>query len=291
MSTSRTYKLHINQETELRRDLEKSGFLITSAEHAFWRASDKGITVTFYKNGKLLIQGRETDRLVNYLIEKGLIKADRNIPYPKWIGTDEAGKGDYFGPLVIAGVLIKEDVGNELLKLGIRDSKELSDNSVQDLAKRIKKLCMYSIVPIGPQKYNELLSRMKNLNRLLGWGHARVIENILNREICQYAISDQFGDEKYILEALMKKGKRLKLEQKPHAETDIGVASASILARDEFIKRLNRLSQKYSITFPKGASSEVIRAGKEFIRRYGKDKLGEVAKLHFRTTYEIVKAG
>lgn len=289
MNSNITYKLHTTKETELRKDLENLGFSIDSAEYAFWRASKKGITVTFYKNGKLLIQGSKMSDIVNYLIEKGFIEAESTVPYSKWIGTDEAGKGDYFGYLVIAGVLIKDNITNNLLKLGIQDSKNLSDTSIQDLAKKIKKLCIYSIVSISPQKYNELLSKMKNLNRLLAWGHARVIENILNKEDCQYAISDQFGDEKYILEALMKKGKKLKLEQKPHAESDIGVASASILARDEFIKRLDELSRKYNILFPKGVSNEVIKTGKEFIQKYGKDKLSDVAKIHFKTTNEIIK--
>ena len=202
----------------------------------------------------------------------------------KWIGTDEAGKGDYFGPLVAAGVLVDNALAKSLWQLGVKDSKQLSDNAISKLAITIKKVCQYSVVVIGPAKYNELYAKMRNLNRLLAWGHARVIENILDKEVCEYALSDQFGDEKFITQALMKKGRRIVVRQKTRAETDIGVAAASILARDEFVCRLALLSKQYSMDFPKGASNAVVEAGKGFLDKYGKERLKEVAKVHFKTT-------
>lgn len=206
----------------------------------------------------------------------------------KWIGTDESGKGDYFGPLVIAGVMVKDKSKNELLKSGVKDSKNLSDKRVKELAEKIKQTHLYSIVVINPLKYNELIARIRNLNRLLAWGHSRAIENILGKEDCEYAVSDQFGDERYILNALMKKGKKIELEQRHRAEEDIAVAAASILARDEFIKRLEELSQNCGVNLPKGASDRVIEAGRKFITKYGKEKLKEVAKVHFKTTVKIL---
>jgi len=202
----------------------------------------------------------------------------------QWIGTDEAGKGDYFGPLVVAGVLVDNSIANLFKELGIKDSKKLSDSSVKDLATKIKKISLFSIVPIGPEKYNELYREIGNLNRLLAWGHSRVIENILKREQCAYALADQFGDEKFIIQALMEKGKKIQVIQKVGAESDMAVAAASILARAEFIQRLAALSLKYEIDFPKGASPQVIETGKEFVERYGKERLNEVAKFHFKTT-------
>jgi ribonuclease HIII len=204
--------------------------------------------------------------------------------HSRWIGCDEAGKGDYFGPLVIASVSVDDTIVKSLEKLGIRDSKRLSDNSVSKLAAEISKLCRCSVVTIGPQKYNELYGKIGNLNRLLAWGHSRAIENILNVEECDYALSDRFGDEKFIIEALMEKGRKIRVEQKTKAEEDMGVAAASILARAEFVHRLAMLSTKYRMDFPKGASHMVIEAGREFIKRYGRERLREVAKIHFRTT-------
>ena len=206
----------------------------------------------------------------------------------KWIGSDEAGKGDYFGPLVIAGVLVDNTIAESLEQLGVKDSKKLSDNSVRELAAKINKTCLYSLVTIGPAKYNELYNEIGNLNRLLAWGHSRTIENILNRESCDYALADQFGDKKFITDALMEKGKRIEVKQEIRAESDMGVAAASILARAEFIRRLAMLSAKYQMDFPKGASPAVIQAGKEFVNRYGRERLKEVAKIHFKTTKSVL---
>ncbi len=207
----------------------------------------------------------------------------------KWIGSDEAGKGDYFGPLVVAGVLVDNTIVKSLEELGVKDSKRLSDNSVKELAKKIKKMCTCSVVTIGPAKYNELYTKIRNLNRLLAWGHSRAIENILSKkEECDYALADQFGDEKFIIAALMEKGKGIKVKQEIRAESDIGVAAASILARAEFVHRLAMLSVKYGMDFPKGASPAVIETGKEFVSKYGKERLKEVAKIHFKTTKSVL---
>ncbi len=211
-----------------------------------------------------------------------------SISLVRWIGSDEAGKGDYFGPLVTAGVLVDNTTAKSLEQLGVKDSKRLSDNSVKELAAKIKRICPYSLVTIGPTKYNELYHKIENLNRLLAWGHARAIENILNKEECDYALADQFGDEQFIINALMEKGKRIKVKQEIRAESDIGVAAASILARAEFVHQLTILSAKYGMDFPKGASPAVIETGRNFVKRYGKERLKEVAKIHFKTTKSVL---
>ena len=205
-----------------------------------------------------------------------------------WIGSDEAGKGDYFGPLVVAAVLVDGAVLGPLGQLGVKDSKRLADASVERLAGKIRGSCIYAIVPIGPEKYNHLYSKIQNLNRLLAWGHARAIENILNREECSYALADQFGDENFLISALLSKGRTIQVKQQTGAESDIAVAAASILARAEFLRRLAQLSAKYQMKLPKGASSVVIQAGKEFITRYGNERLREVAKIHFKTTRSVL---
>ena len=210
------------------------------------------------------------------------------IKLEKWIGSDEAGKGDYFGPLVAAGVLVDSATAGLLQEYGVKDSKRLSDNTVKELAARIRETCPCSVVAIGPAKYNELYNKIGNLNRLLAWGHSRAIENILKKEECDYALADKFGDERFIVNALMEKGKGIKVKQEVRAESDIGVAAASILARAEFVHRLAMLSRKYGMEFPKGASQAVIEAGKAFVRKYGRNRLNEVAKIHFKTTKSVL---
>jgi ribonuclease HIII len=206
------------------------------------------------------------------------------------IGIDESGKGDYFGPLVIAAVFVDATTQGELRLIGVRDSKKLSDGRVLEMAPDIRTVCPHSVIAIGPQKYNELYAKIKNLNRLLAWSHAKALENLLERGItCERAISDQFGDERLILNALQEKGQTILLEQRTKAESDVAVAAASIVARAEFLLRLKRLSSEVGTTLPKGASPAVEIAAKMVIKKHGQERLGSVAKLHFRTTQAVLE--
>ncbi len=204
------------------------------------------------------------------------------------IGIDESGKGDYFGPLVIAGAYVDEEHEEELQALGVRDSKALSDNRAQTLAEQIRLCCPYSLVVIGPARYNTLHASLHNLNRILAWGHARAIENLLSRLDCPHVIADQFGDARYLENALMSKGRTVILTQRPRAEADLAVAAASILARAEFLRRLQELSTHHGFSLPKGAGPAIIAAGTTLVRRHGEDILSQVAKVHFRTTNAIL---
>jgi ribonuclease HIII len=156
------------------------------------------------------------------------------------------------------------------------------------LAQELSSKVISSVVVIGPKRYNELYEKIKNLNKLLAWAHARVLENLLQQVDCPRALSDQFGDERFILNALMQKGKKIKLEQRPKAESDPAVAAASILARAEFLKRLRRLSQEIGTTLPKGASKLVEDAARTLVKRNGQLVLQNIAKWHFRTTQMIL---
>ncbi len=206
------------------------------------------------------------------------------------IGTDESGKGDYFGPLVIAGVFIPDGQEAVLVELGVKDSKTISDGRVRELAEVIKKGYKHSVVVIGPEKYNELYGKLRNLNRILAWGHSRAIENILEEVRCLQAVTDQFGDKTYVLNALMKKGKRIELIQKPKAEQDLAVAAASILARAEFLKRLYFLGQELGVELPKGSSPLAEEAALKLVHLQGIEILDKVAKKHFKLTGRIIAA-
>lgn len=203
------------------------------------------------------------------------------------IGTDESGKGDFFGPLVIAGVLADEKAADYFRELGIKDSKKLSDKKMLMLAGEIKKTAPHSIIAISNSKYNELYANIKNLNKLLAWGHARVIENILEKNRCEYALSDKFGDESLIESALMKNGRSIRLEQMCKAESDIAVAAASVLARATFVEKMQAMENTYGLKFQKGCSGLVKNVAAEFISKYGKDRLKEVCKAHFKTYNEV----
>lgn len=204
------------------------------------------------------------------------------------IGIDESGKGDYFGPLVIAAVFVDATTQGELALMQVRDSKKISDGRLLEMAPDIKMICPHSLIAIGPHKYNELYAKIRNLNRLLAWGHAKALETLLERVSCERAISDQFGDERLILNALQAKGRKIILEQRTKAEADLAVAAASILARAEFLIRLKRLSEEVGTTLPKGASPAVELAARMVIKKHGQARLDSVAKLHFKTTQAVL---
>ncbi len=225
---------------------------------------------------------------------ESLGESQKEIPFPH-IGTDESGKGDYFGPMVVAGVWMDELAGARLEAIGVRDSKLLSDGRCRELAEEIRILCngKFVEVEIPPDRYNQLYDQFKkerkNLNHLLAWGHARAIESLLEKKPCSYAVADQFGNERFILSKLMEKGRKLQLIQTPKAERYIAVAAASILARDRFLSRMGRLSHEYGILLPKGASDNVIQPALDIIKKRGIDELKKVAKLHHKTTQKILK--
>ncbi|MBN1223208.1 MAG: ribonuclease HIII [Candidatus Aminicenantes bacterium] len=204
------------------------------------------------------------------------------------IGTDESGKGDYFGPLTVAGVFLPDGQEEVLRELGVKDSKRISDGKVRKLAELIKNGYSHSIVAIGPEKYNELYLKLRNLNRILAWAHSRAIENILEDVPCSLAVTDQFGDKAFVINALMKRGRDIELIQKPKAEEDTAVAAASILARAEFLKRLYFLSKDAGVDLPKGSSPLAEEAGVELVRQRGFDALNKYAKKHFKLTGRIL---
>jgi ribonuclease HIII len=201
------------------------------------------------------------------------------------IGVDEAGKGDYFGYLVVAAVYVDDNTGTKLKDLGVKDSKMLPDLTIQKLSKEIK--CPHEIVKISPEKYNELYKKFKSLNKLLAWAHARAIENLLKKTKPEFVVTDKFADAHVLRKALFKNGKKIKVVQRIHAEDDIAVAAASVLARNEFLKTLRRLSLDVGYNLPKG-STHVKEAAKILIKQHGVKILDYVAKKHFKITKQIL---
>ena len=206
-----------------------------------------------------------------------------------WIGLDESGKGDYFGPLVVAGVQVDPELSARLLAWGVKDSKRLTDKRILELEPKIREVCRHSVVAIGPERYNALYEKMRNLNKLLAWAHARTLENLLSETDSPRAIADQFGDERFIKSALMDKGRQIVLEQRPRAEEDPAVAAASILARAEFLKRLKKLSEENRLDLPKGASDQVRITAVKLVKERSVEALKKVAKWHFRTTQQVLQ--
>lgn len=289
-------KFDKSQQSKLKSFFEKDGASIMPQQNAQWRARKEGYSAIFYNTGKFLIQGSDVSSIAQKVeeflgVDSSASKnhspsTDIDVPLQR-IGVDESGKGDFFGPLVIAAVMVDESNIEVLVKAGIKDCKKVDDKNINKLASIIKNNCVFSVITINPSRYNELYAKLKNLNFLLAWGHARAIENILEKKDCGFALSDKFGDEKLIQNALMKRGKNIHLEQKCKAESDIAVAAASILARAHFLTGLAEISVKYGIDIPKGASDKVIKAAKAIQDKYTKDELKNAVKMHFKTYTQI----
>jgi ribonuclease HIII len=279
---------------KLRTDLVEQGFELSHPPYTLFSALKKGVSCTLYTSGKLTVQGKDKDDFIAYYLEPEILKTvaytypEVGIDMTARIGVDEAGKGDYFGPLCISGVFADEAGIHQLLKLGVRDSKRMSDKTVLDMAKKIKTHAPHAIVRLPPKKYNELYTSFHNLNHLLAWGHATAISELIEKTACKTVLIDQFASESLVENALKKKNITAQLTQRPRAEEDPVVAAASILARAAFLEGLERLSEQFGIPLPKGANHQITETGKKFIAQHGRDALSEVAKLHFKTTQEIL---
>lgn len=298
MVTTYTSEISEDKIPALKEHLHKKGFLFKEAPHTFFSASSKKakLSLKAYLKGTLLVQGKGTEEFIKFYLEPVLLKEIKfgyeEILQPEKkqdkIGVDESGKGDYFGPLVIAGVYLPKGNIDTLKKMGVKDSKKLSPKKILNLAPKITSLLKTSKVTIMPQKYNSLFRKIQNLNRMLAWGHARVIENLLNQVQCKEVLIDKFGNENLVKNALLKKGKEINLSQRIKAESDLAVAAASIIAKAEFLKRLEEISKNYAIELPKGAGSKVDELGKKIVAKNGQDILEHIAKTHFRNTTKIL---
>ncbi|HIE10777.1 MAG TPA: ribonuclease HIII [Kiritimatiellae bacterium] len=296
-----SYVLTPQQQESLEKILRSGLYRPLEEKHTRIAAAGDGVRVSLYRSGKCVVQGKKAEEWVLYTLEPRVLKKAEigyeDVLYPDKFaphaGVDESGKGDYFGPLVVAAVYLDPSQTRRLLDEGIRDSKKVSSaRAIADMERKIRKLSggRSASVVIGPAKYNELYRKMRNANRILAWGHARAIENLRERvPECQKVISDKFARDHVVLSALMRKGRAVTLEQKHRAESYPAVAAASILARAAFLRYLKSMEKKYRIAFPAGASAQVVEAAAKLVKERGAAVLLEVAKYHFRTTRQALQ--
>jgi ribonuclease HIII len=298
--TSFTSPLTAAQAGKLRSRLAELGFEFIEKPYTLYAAQKGKLNLAVYAKGpKVLIQGKETEDFVRFHLEPEILQEAKlgydEVLHPEkfqpHFGIDESGKGDFFGPLVIAGVYVDPGIARALIDAGVQDSKRItSDGKIRALAHGIKTLpgAVHSVVCIGPERYNALQQKMGNVNNLLGWGHARIIENLLElRPDCPRALSDQFANPRIIQRSLLEKGRGIRLDQRTKAESDPAVAAASILARERFIDWLEASGRRQGCILPRGASAQVKAAARSLVERHGAAILRQLAKTHFRTAREI----
>ena len=300
-TTSFVCTLTAEQRSDLRRLMEERGWEFQSTPpYAEFRAAHDRVTVVAYTSGKLVAQGRGTADFVSFILEPEILRsfaftaaaatADAEEMTPHG-GVDESGKGDFFGPLAVAAVYVDETTSPRLRQLGVCDSKLVKSSAkIYELARGIRGIVNggFALLVLKPETYNRLYSQIGNLNRLLAWGHARVIENLLEQiPSCPRMLSDKFGNEVLIKRALMEKGRKITLQQRTKAESDVAVAAASILAREAFLRGMGALSDEFRMEFPRGAGGQVTKFGRKLLAERGEEVFPRCAKLHFKTWSEL----
>ena len=204
-----------------------------------------------------------------------------------WAGSDESGKGDFFGPLVVAAVLINKDIAGKLYNFGVRDSKELSDKRILELAEKIEALApLHAVLPLKPEAYNLRYQQMKaqgyNLNHLLAAGHIAALTKVLKEDKqCHFALVDRFNQKNNIAQELQRSFPNLTVVQQPRAEEDMAVAAASILARAKFVNIMQELSTLAGMELPKGGGENATDCARKILANHDEEFLNKLVKNHF----------
>ncbi len=296
-------KISSEQIVELKEFFEKNDHIyeLGSLNYGVFQAKSEGLVVSAYNSGKLVVQGKNMNDFIEFILEPQILHEvsfgyEAELMFEDFTphaGVDESGKGDFFGPLVIAAVYLNETQAKKLMDLGVADSKSIKNaKKMLELAKEIKKECFNhcAVITIGNVAYNRMYSSFKNLNKLLAWGHAKSIESMLEKTPeCKLVISDQFAKNKNVIKnALMERGQQIELQQMHKAESDIAVAAASILARATFVTQLQRASEQIGVELPLGCGKKVKDVALQIAKDKGIDALDSVIKQHFKTRSEII---
>src|SRR6266568_721461 len=278
---SYTHPLTDDQVSKLRALLAELGFQFVPKQWTIFFAQKNKLSVAVYEKGPKILGEAKL----------GYEEVHSPEMFEPHFGVDESGKGDFFGPLVISGVYVDRVIARKLLDAAVQDSKRIgSDARIRALAQTIRKSAngLVETVLIGPERYNELYGKFGNLNKLLGWGHARVIENLLAKKSdCPRSLSDQFADPRMVEQSLLRHGRKINIVQRTKAESDVAVAAGSILVREAFINWLERRGQELGFRLERGASANVKEIAKKLVEMKGPGALREVAKVHFRTAHEV----
>lgn len=280
----------------LKNDLISQGFSLSRPMYMVFNAKKEGISVSLYENGKITVQGKNKKEWIEFYLEPEILHtvsysyASELIDRTPRMGCDEAGKGDFFGPLCVCCLYADGPAIEQLAKWGVKDSKALNDTTIHKLAGQIKTVCQYKILALMPPKYNEIYAKIHNLNRLLAWAHMAALKEVHEKTGCRKATLDQFASPALMDSYLNSAKIDVELSQYTKAESDIVVAAASILARDAFVTKIADLGKQFDMELPKGAGPQVLRAAKLFISRHSSELLREVAKIHFKTYDQVTNS-
>ena len=277
-------------------------FEVAYTRFAF-KAEQAKINISAYTSGKVVIAGKGTEDFVRDTLEPEVTGAAKlgydEVLHPDWFeahaGLDESGKGDFFGPVTTATVIADRGAVEMWIAAGVKDSKKITEGQIfklEDLIRNTRGVVVETFAWEYMTKYNELMLRPgANLNRLLAWQHAKGLVAALNRRMVPWGLLDQFTEQPLVQKELAKSPiKNFELRMRTKAEEDPVVAAASVCARAEYVRQMVALSRKFGAKLQKGAGPLVKTQAQGIIEKFGVKALGEYAKLHFRTAYEVVSA-
>lgn len=291
-------KLTPAEQRELTARLEAGAFEHRSVPHARLSVKGEGVVATLYTSGKLVVQGADPSTFtLRYLERAGepgasganptrssgqpaaLVPTDRPV-----VGSDEAGKGDYFGPLVVCALRLPAEHRDGVARSEVTDSKKLTDEAALRMAPVLRDTFECAVEVLDPPEYNALHAEVKNLNPMLADMHARAIRKLAHPG--DVVLVDRFAKEELVASRLG--GLSIDLYQKPRAEAEPAVAAASVIARAVFLERLQTLSEEFAVDLHKGAGGPTDESGRRFLEIHGPEALARVAKVHFKNTQKLV---
>ena len=314
--TSFTFELTNDQQELLLGIMVNGNYRKREVPYSLYSIEGDHFNATLYqkeKHGKrkLCVQGSKAEDFVLFQLEPIVLGA-ASLGYEKELnpelfsahaGSDESGKGDYFGPLVVCAAYTDEALSEEMTKIGVKDCKQMTDKAVLTVGSQLRRLLgpeRYSVVKLGNAAYNRLYAKMRNINRMLAWAHGTAIEELLTKvPTCGRVVVDQFAPtEATILRALKPLGKKATVEQRHKAESDIAVAAASVIAREIFIRSCLDMGKECfgenpaeDEKIPLGSSDPRVRKlAEEMVLRHGPVWLMNHAKVHFQTTDKVLSA-
>ena len=288
MNNTITLKLKSIQEEQLFKTF--SEFQTTPPQYAKWQLKPENCVITCYTSGKTVFQGKDAN-----VYAAAFMEVQDEIPntattnqYPQ-AGSDEVGTGDYFGPVCVCASYVTKDDVDFLVKLGVRDSKQMSDADMLKIGPLLMERIPHSLLIVPPQKYNQV-HESNNLNAIKAKLHNQAYINLAKKiELPSFKIIDQFTPETSYYRYLKNEPQIIRgIHFETKAEDKyLSVAVGSIISRYGFLKTWEEMEQKYNMTLPKGSGDKVDIVAQEFVERYGLERLGEIAKLHFKNTEKI----
>ena len=288
MNNTITLKLNLVQEEQLFKTF--SEFQTTPPQYAKWQLKPENCVITCYTSGKTVFQGKDAN-----VYAAAFMQVQDEIPntattnqYPQ-AGSDEVGTGDYFGPVCVCASYVIHDDVDFLIKLGVRDSKQMSDADMLKIGPLLMERIPHSLLIVPPQKYNRV-HESNNLNAIKAKLHNQAYINLAKKiELPSFKIIDQFTPETSYYRYLKNEPQIIRgIHFETKAEDKyLSVAVGSIISRYGFLKTWEEMEKKYNMTLPKGSGDKVDIVAQAFVERYGLERLGEIAKLHFKNTEKI----